>query len=138
MSTFTDKQQAAHRKAFSEECRQKAWNASCNATYISNHFDKLMEEYEKLKREDAECEEQIKVIDAAPDYHTKDNRDKRKALQERRTGIARALEYVKQTADQAHQNMQQLYAQAEKNLDLAKHAETWEWKEVSSTSVPRE
>jgi hypothetical protein len=39
-----------------------------------------MGEYEKLKKEDAEIEVWIAAIDAAPDYHTKNNRDKRRAL----------------------------------------------------------
>jgi len=37
-----------------------------------------------LKAEDEKPEAEIKSLDLAPDYHTKDSRDKRKALQERR------------------------------------------------------
>jgi hypothetical protein len=134
MSTFTSAQQKKHRQDFIEECRQKAWSASCNADYISQHFDKLMGEYEKLKGEDAEHEQEIKSLETLPEYHTRENRDKRKALQERRNLIVRQLAFIKGSADEAHRAMQQLYAQAEQKLDLAKHAEKWEWKEVENAS----
>jgi chromosome segregation ATPase len=108
--TFSKEQQQHARRSFIEECRQKAWNASCNADYISKHFDKLMAECEKLKKEDAEHEAEIKSLDNATDYYTKDNRDKRKALQERRNIIRRQLEFIKRSADDAHQAMQKLDA----------------------------
>ena len=60
MATFTDKQQKQHRAEFIEDCRQKAWNAACNADYIAKHFDELLAEYEKLKKEDTEYEAQIR------------------------------------------------------------------------------
>jgi len=117
-----------------EECRQKAWSASCNADYISKHFDKMMGEYEKLKREDAEHDAEITALDAAPDYHSKDNREKRKALEGRRKIIERQLAYIKARADEAHAAIQQLYSTAETQLELAKHAEKWEWKEAQSAT----
>jgi hypothetical protein len=52
VSIFTDKQQAAHRKAFIEECHQNAWGARCNADFIAKGLDDLMTQYTKLKAED--------------------------------------------------------------------------------------
>lgn len=133
MTTFTDKQQKAHRATFIEDCRQKAWGASCNADYISQHIDKLMGEYEKLKGEDAEHEQEIKSLETSPDYHTKENREKRKSLQGRRKTLVEQMSYLMQIANKAHQDMQKLYANAENNLETAKHAEKWEWKEVEAS-----
>jgi lantibiotic modifying enzyme len=109
MATFTDKQQKHHRADFIEDCRQKAWNAACNnADYGAKRFDELLAEYEKMRKEDAEHEEQIKALDSALDYHTKDNREKRKALQERRTILAKQLQFLEQSSAEAQQVMQQL------------------------------
>jgi hypothetical protein len=66
--TFSKEQQQHARKLFIEECRQKALGAACDADFISKQHDKLMGDYEKLKREDAELEAQIDAIDTAPDY----------------------------------------------------------------------
>jgi hypothetical protein len=44
-------------------------------------------DFGKLKAEDEKPEAEIKSLDLAPDYHTKDNRDKCKALQERRNPL---------------------------------------------------
>jgi hypothetical protein len=48
--TFSKEQQQHARKLFMKEWRQEACSASCNADYISKHFDKLMGEYERLKK----------------------------------------------------------------------------------------
>lgn len=52
----------------------------CNADFVSKQHDKRMADYEKLKREDANLEACINVVDTAPGYHTKDNREKRNQL----------------------------------------------------------
>jgi uncharacterized protein YlxW (UPF0749 family) len=130
--TFSKEQQQHARKVFIEDCRQKAWGAACNAEWLSEKFDEQMAEFEKLQKEDGELEAQIKALDNAIDYHTKDNREKRKALQERRNALAKTKEIVGATATQLQRGMQQLYANVEQNLALAAHAETWEWKENSS------
>ena len=69
---------------------------------------------------------------------TKDNRDKRKALQERRNAPAKQLQFLQQSSAEAQQVMQQLYANVEKNLALAAHAEKWEWKEIAPDQSPSE
>jgi hypothetical protein len=130
MATFTSGQQDQHRQAFIEDCRQKAWGAACNADYVGVQHDRLMADYEKLQKEDADLEAQIKVLDSALDYHTKENREKRKVLQERRNTVTKQKDALLGAAAQLQQGMRQLYAKAENNLMLAKHAETWEWKEV--------
>jgi hypothetical protein len=78
--TFSKEQQQHARKLFIEERRQKAWSSNCNAEYIAERFDELMAQHEKMKKEDAEFEAQTNALDTAADYHTKDNREKRKAL----------------------------------------------------------
>jgi hypothetical protein len=129
--TFSKEQQQYARKVFVEECRQKAWGAACIADFVSEQHDKLMADYEKRKREeDADLEAQISAIDTAPDYHTKDNREKRKGLEQRRDIIAQQRQALVAAAGELQQGMRGLYANVENNLAIAKHAETWEWKEA--------
>jgi len=134
MSTFTDKQQKAHRAAFIEECRQKAWSAACHADWISKGLDNVMAEYEKLQSQHELHTEKIKEYEAALDSHTKDNRDKRKALQERCGGLAKTMEQLRANMQQGQQALQGLYQNVESNLALAAHAEGWEWREVVSAA----
>ena len=135
--TFTEEQQKRHRNAFIEECRQAAWSASCRADWIGKQLDKLMAEYQKLKDEDGRLADEFGTLERALDSHTKDNRDKRRALQDRRNAIAKQLQVIGGSAGQAQQTMQQLYANAEQNLELAAHAEEWRWKEAAqSTDSP--
>lgn len=133
MATFTDKQQASHRKAFIEECRQKAWSASCHADWISKSVDELLAYYNKLQDEDRALEAGINELKSAVDEHTYDNRQKRKENQERRTALAKEMQIVGQQAQKGTQAMQQLLQSVESALQLAEHAETWEWKEVEAT-----
>jgi hypothetical protein len=87
--TFTPEQQREHRETFIKKCRQKAWGAACNADWIGKQFDNFVEDYGKLKAEDEKLAGEIKALEIAVDAHTKDNRDKRKALQERRYALAK-------------------------------------------------
>src|SRR5690242_4874936 len=89
MATFTDKQQTVHRKAFVEECHQKAWGARCNADFIAKGLDELMAEYSKLKAEDDQLAADIKELENAPDHHTVDNRGKRRSLQGKRDDLVK-------------------------------------------------
>jgi hypothetical protein len=95
-----------------------------------------MGDYDKLKKEDADLEAQISAIDTAPDYHTKDNREKRKQLEQRRNLIARQKDGLLAAARELQAGMSRLYGNVENNLAVAKHAETWEWKEAENTSSP--
>src|SRR5690349_11918782 len=88
--TFTPEEQEVHRQVFIDECRQKAWGASCHADWVSKGLDSIVAENEKLQTEDRELGEEIKTLDTAVDCHTRDNRTKRKELQERRNAIAKA------------------------------------------------
>ena len=81
--TFTELEQNNHRKIFIDECRQKAWSAACHAEWIYKQLDTLLADFTKLQEQDAKLEGEIKMLETAVDAHTKDNRDKRKALQER-------------------------------------------------------
>jgi hypothetical protein len=86
--------------------------------------------YEKTKKGDGEHEVEIKALDNAIDYHTKDNCDKRKTLQERRNVLANQMQFLQQSMAEAQQTLQRLYATVEHHLELAKHAETWDWKDA--------
>ena len=132
--TFTDVQQAHHRQAFIDESRQKAWGAACNADWIGKQLDDLMKQYNKFKADDAALETEIKTLETALDSHTKDNREKRKGLQSRRDILTRAIQALSQNMTQGQRAMHQLYAEAENNLALAKHAEGWSWKEAEAKS----
>jgi hypothetical protein len=137
--TFTKPEQKKHRAAFIEECRQKAWSAACHADWISKSLDELMAHYQKLKEEEQKLAADIKESENAFDYHTNDNRAKRKGMQERRNQInGIELPAVAQNAQKATQAMQQLLQSTESNLLLAEHAEKWEWKEVEAKPEPHE
>jgi hypothetical protein len=131
--TFDEKQQKEHRDAFIIECRQKAWSAACRADWIGNSVDQLVADYKKLQEEDHTLEADIKELASALDYHTVESRDKRKTLQEKRNGIAKKLEFLGPVAQNGVKQMEQMQASIETSLALAKHAETWEWKEASNS-----
>jgi predicted nucleic acid-binding Zn-ribbon protein len=128
--TFDKAEQDRHRKVFIDESRSKAWGAACNADFIAASLDKVTADYQKLKDEDTKLEAEIKTLELAIDSHTKDNRDKRKAIQGRRNSIAKVMQALQVNMKQGQAAMQNLYVSVETNLALAKHAETWEWKEA--------
>jgi hypothetical protein len=130
--TFIDKEQKEHRAAFIEDCRQKAWGAACHANWIGAQLDMLIEDYGKLKAEDEKLEAEIKTLETAVDAHTKDNRDKRKILQERRNTIAKGMSLLGKNMQDGQQALGGFHQSIEANLALAKHAETWEWKEAAA------
>jgi hypothetical protein len=130
--TFTKSEQTKHRKAFIDECRQKAWGAACHADWISKGVDDILAHYQKLQAEDRALEEAIKAAEVPVDYHTVEDRNKRKSMQERRNTLAQQMKLVSENAQRGQQSLQQLYASMESNLALAKHAEEWEWKEAKT------
>lgn len=134
MATFTPAQQTKHRKSFIEECRQKAWGACCHAAWISSGLDKLLVEYQKLQDEDRTLEADIKAAADAIDYHTVENRDRRKSMQERRNTLAEQMKVIAGNAQRGQKAMEGLLQGAESALQLAEHAETWEWKEEGANS----
>jgi hypothetical protein len=131
--TFTKLQQEKHRKEFTEDCRQQAWGAACHANWIGKQIDKLIEDYGKLKVEDEKLVGEIKTLETAIDYHTVENRSKRKALQERRNTIAKGMQLLGKNMQDGQQALNGLHQSIEASLQLAKHAETWEWKESPAT-----
>ena len=130
--TFTKKEQTERRAAYIEECRQKAWGAACHAEWISKGLDRVVAHYTKLQEEDRKLEADIKELETAVDYHTVENRNKRKAMQERRNMLAKQCEEIGQSARQGQEAMQNVLASVETNISLANFAETWEWKEVEA------
>jgi chromosome segregation ATPase len=132
MVTFTSRQQKEHRQTFIDDCRQKAWGAACHADWIGKQLDTLVEDYGKLKAEDEKLDAEIKTLETAVDAHTKENRDKRKALQERRNTIAKSVSLLGKNMQDGQQALSGFYQNIVTNLALAKHAETWGWKEVKA------
>jgi predicted secreted protein len=130
--TFTKEQQYLHRDLFIKECRQKAWGASCHADWVSQGLDRITADYAKLQEEDATLETDIETLETAPDSHSKDNRDKRKAAQERRDTIAKGEKILAANVQQGQQALNGLYQSIEASLQLATHAEKWEWKDVEA------
>jgi hypothetical protein len=128
--TFTGEQQKQHREQFINECRQRAWAAACHADLITKQLDTLLTDYSKIKAEDDRLVAEIKALENAADAHTKASYDKRKSLQERRNGLSAQTEVVRQNHEQGQKALGGLYQSIEASLQLAKHAETWEWKEV--------
>jgi hypothetical protein len=132
MITFTKEQQSQARKSFIEKSRENAWGAACHADFLAKTIEGLFAEHQKLIDEDARLETEIKALDNTTDHHTVDNRTKRKRMQEIRQQISKQMEVAKTAVQRAMQQMQELLQTAEFNLKLAKHAETWEWKEVDN------
>ena len=128
---FTLDEQKEHRASFIKDARARAWGAICHAEFVSKELDKLGETFEKYQKEAENCKEEAKKLETALDYHTVENREKRKALMVRvseleNTKITEIFEAMKK-GQQAHQSLLQA---AETALDLATHAETWEMKEA--------
>ena len=92
----------------------------------------LFDEHQKLIDEDARLEKEIKALDNATDHHTVENRTKRKRMQEVRKQLSKQMEITKTTVQRGVREMRELLQTAEFNLKLAKHAETWEWKEAEN------
>jgi len=130
--TFTDNQQHQHREAFIAECRQKAWGALCHAEWISKNLDDLLALYQKFQDEDRKLIAEMKIAETAIDYHTVENRTKRKAMQERRNKLAQDMKALGENIGRGQQSLAQIHQSVETNLQLATHAETWEWKEVGA------
>jgi hypothetical protein len=116
----------------SEECRQIAWEARCHAEWISKSMDQLAAEVQKRQKEDGELEAAIKAAEVGVDYHTVENRNKRKAMQERRNTLFVEIGRISENLKLGRQSLQGLYQSIESNLELAEHAEGWSWKEVAS------
>lgn len=130
--TFSAADQKKHREAFIEECHAKAWGAACHADWISKDLDELLAEYKKLQEQDKALETEAEALKNALDNHTVENRNKRKGIQEKRDKLAQQMQVIAANAQQGHKAVQQLYQSIETSLALAKHAETWEWKEVEA------
>ncbi|MGB8901405.1 MAG: hypothetical protein WCC90_20165 [Methylocella sp.] len=67
-------------------------------------------------------------------YHTVENRTKRKAMQERRNKLAQDMKALRENMQRGQQSLAQIHQSVETNLQLAKHAEGWGWKELEPKS----
>jgi len=133
MKTLTTAQQRDARYAFIEECRLKAWGAACHADWIGAAINAALAEHKKLQDTDQQLQADIKELEKALDSHTVENRNKRKAIQERRDELQKQTQAIIANAQEGHKAMQQLLQSVEVSLALAKHAEKWEWKETEAT-----
>lgn len=134
--TFTEAQQKAARKEFIEECRQKAWGASCNASFIEASLNELIAKYQQMQKEDRQIEADIKSNAEGFNGHTVENRNKRAEMQKNRSNIANAMKLVAKNIQEGSVTMQRLLDTVDNNLSLAKHAATWEWSEVAEPNGP--
>jgi lipid II:glycine glycyltransferase (peptidoglycan interpeptide bridge formation enzyme) len=85
----------------------------------------------KLQEQDGKLEAEINTLALAVDSTTKDNRDKRKALQEKRNSLTKQIQLAAESHKEGQRVLANLYQSAEGSLALARHAESWEWKEVA-------
>src|ERR1700730_1098332 len=129
---FTSEANDEHRKEFVRECRQKAWGAACHIDWISKGLDEVLAQYTKLQDEDRKLEGEIKTLETALDYHTVENRQKRKELQQRRNGITEQTGRLGKHMQLGQKALMELQQSVETNLSLAKHAEGWQWKELAA------
>lgn len=124
--------QDGFRASFIKESRQKAWGAACHAEWIAKQLDEVLTNFQKLQKEDGELEREIKALETAIDYHTVENRNKRKELQERRNIIAKSLQAFSKNVENGQKAIVELSRSIDTNLALAKHAEAYEWKETEA------
>ena len=68
--------------------------ATCIAEWIGKELEKVANDYTGLKQQDDKLAAEIKSLDTAADSHTKNNRDKRKALQEHRVMLTKRMEFL--------------------------------------------
>jgi hypothetical protein len=78
---------------------------------------------------------QLKTLQTALDSYTKDNRGKRKSLQQKAAELAKAMGGIAQHATEGQKAMQQLYTSVETALGLAKHSEGWAWKDTGHPPI---
>ena len=71
--TFTKKQEQAHREAFINEGRQKAWSAACHPDYVDKELERLQDELVRLQAQDDKLVADIEELANALDYHTVEN-----------------------------------------------------------------
>jgi hypothetical protein len=134
--TYTTEEQNEFRAAFIKEARQKSWGAICNADMLRAILDAGRTEYTKLEERVAALNAEIDASEKAVDYHTVENREKRKALTLDRNTLSNDLMPALTTEMQrmAKQH-QQLLANAEMNFRLEAHAKEFSVKEPKVESV---
>jgi hypothetical protein len=70
------------------------------------------------------------VLEEIAKPETKNNR---KPLHDRRDALEKAMNALQENMRQGQQAINGLYQSVEASLQLAKHAETWEWKEIEAS-----
>lgn len=59
---------------------KKAWECFANYQFIGMRYEKIAKEFDRHEAEAKSLEEEIKKIQASPDFHTHDNKEKVKSL----------------------------------------------------------
>jgi hypothetical protein len=131
-STKSGASPTKHRADFIEQCHKNAWGAACHADWIRKSVDKLLADYQKLQEEDRTAEADMSELKNAVDSHTVENRNKRKALQEKRDALKPRMDFIAKAAQEGTAQMQRLMPQIDTSLALAEHARTSEWKGIKS------
>jgi hypothetical protein len=130
MARFNEKEQTAQRKAFIADCIEKAWGAACHADWIQKSLNELVAHYQKLQAEDKEIEAVIKANAEGFDNHTVENRNKRAAMQKKRTDVGNQMKLIAENTREGGNAMRRLLDSVDQNLLLADFAKDWSWKEV--------
>lgn len=130
MARFTIKEQTEKRKAFIDECMQKAWGAAAHAAWIEKTLNELIAKYQDFQKQDRAIDAEMKLSLDAPDHHTVENRNKRAHLQKERNTISSNMKLIGKNMKEGTETMQRLLNSTDQNLLLADFAKEWEWKEV--------
>jgi hypothetical protein len=137
--TFDQTQNREAREAFIKECRQNAWGHACHADYVAKSTDKLIAEFAELKRQDDELAAEAETLAKALDYHTVENREKRKTLQDKRAELFKVREVLSRTIAEGNSFLKTLYQKVDSFTSLAEHAEKWTWPEgapIATENLP--
>jgi hypothetical protein len=93
-----------------------------------------MAEYTDREKEHRTLGDENKALEGAPDRHTVESRNKRKAIQKQRDALLRAMKAIGENVQQGNRAIAELHRSVESNLALAKHAEEWGWAEAQSAT----
>ena len=101
---------------------------------VDKELERLQDELVRLQAQDDKLVADIEELANALDYHTVENRDKRKAIQEKRDQLKEVRKIMERNMVAGQRALQELRRSIESNLALVKHAENWEWKELETKS----
>lgn len=128
--------------AFMRESRQKAWGAICNAEWIRALVESGNANYKGMEAAVEKLKGEIDASERAIDYHTVEQREKRKSLQMQVNELVnKAMPQLAENLTKLAQRNRNLLAQADENLALEAHAKDFAVKdapenETTNTQTP--